>query len=282
MLKSTERVLSAGGRRIPLGLRTLIMGVVNVTPDSFSGDGVLNCNDALRLAAELVAAGADIIDIGGESTRPGYEPVNEAQEYERIEPVLAALGGKSNAIISVDTTKAAIFRSAWSQGAGLLNSTKGADSELMVLAAELSCPFVIMHNKDRAEYSSDVVDDVLKYLDEGARKGINLGLQEEQIILDPGIGFGKNADHNIALMRSLERITRLGFPTMIGTSRKSTIGKVTGRPVDGRIHGTAATVALAIAAGVDIVRVHDVAAMLDVVKMSDTIVRDWRPEGWQQ
>lgn len=281
MLKIMRGVLSACGRQIPYGQKTLIMGVVNVTPDSFSGDGRLNCDEAVELACRLESAGADIIDIGGESTRPGYQPVEPEDECKRILPVLSKLSTKLKALISVDTCKPAVFRQAARQGAGILNSTLGPDNELLNLAAELACPMVIMHNKARPEYDSDIVEEVLKYLDSGARRAIAAGLKEEQIILDPGIGFGKLADHNIALLRSLERITRLGFPSMIGTSRKSTIGKICGRPVNERCFGTAATVALAIAAGIDIVRVHDVAEILDVVKVSDAVVRNWRPEGWQ-
>jgi dihydropteroate synthase len=280
MLKVSGAVFRAGGREIPLGQRTLLMAIVNMSPDSFSGDGSANVDSAVKQAIQFAEAGADIIDIGGESTRPGYIPIEHTEEARRVLPVLEALQGKCRALISVDTCKPAIFRAAAKVGASIYNSVAGATDEMLNTAAELGCPVVIMHNKAIAEYDN-VVDEVLAYLAAGARKALASGLKTDQIILDPGIGFGKNADHNLAVMGSLEKITALGFPTMLGSSRKSTIGKITGKPVEQRAFGTAATVAIAIACGIDIVRVHDVADIADVIKMSDAILRNWRPEGWE-
>jgi len=281
MLKTGGGVFAAGGREISLGQRTLLMAIVNLSPDSFSGDGSENIDFAVSQSLQFAAAGADIIDIGGESTRPGYIPVNYEEEAQRVLPVLQALQGKCSALISVDTCKPAIFRAAAKVGASIYNSIAGATDEMLSTAADLGCPVVIMHNKSKAEYKN-VVDEVIAYLADGASKALKVGLKKEQIILDPGIGFGKTADHNLAIMGSLERISALGFPTMLGSSRKSTIGKITGKPVEQRAFGTAATVAIAIACGIDIVRVHDVVDIADVIKMSDAILRNWRPEGWEE
>lgn len=268
------------GHRFIWGERTYIMGVVNVTPDSFSGDGICEPGKAAEKAIELLEQGADLIDMGGESTRPGHTPVDAETEIQRVVTAIGAFRKLSESIISVDTYKVGVFEAAHAAGADMLNSVWGLTDGLLEAAVECDAPIVIMHNKDKPEYDGDVVDEVLSSLYESASKAVAAGLKQERIILDPGIGFGKTAEHNLAILSSLPRITGLGFPTLIGTSRKSTIGKVTGKDVSDRAFGTAATVALAIAAGIDIVRVHDVAAMLDVVKMSDAVVRGWRPPDW--
>jgi dihydropteroate synthase len=263
------------------GVRTYVMGIVNVTPDSFSGDGVPNAEDATARAIAQWDAGADLLDIGGESTRPGHQPVDASVEIARVVPVIAAVRSKlRSAPISVDTYKPEVLRAARAAGADLVNSVWGASDELLECVAELGMAVVATHNQTTTRYQGSGVGDVRGFLGECARRAAAHGIDRERMILDPGIGFGKTSDQNIEILQALDRIVELGFPTMIGTSRKSTIGRLTGRePVD-RVYGTVATTALAVKAGVDIVRVHDVAAARDAVAVADAIVRGWRPSGW--
>ncbi len=266
----------------PWGARTYVMGIVNVTPDSFSGDGRANPDDAVAYALAQLADGADILDVGAESTRPGYTPLDAATERARLVPALARLRERApSAVVSVDTFKAEVFRAAHAAGGDILNSIWGLDDALATAAAETGAPVVVMHNKRVAIYERDVVDDVLAFLADAAARAERYGIAREHIILDPGIGFGKGPEENLAVLASLDRLVALGYPTLLGTSRKSTIGKLTGRAVDERAFGTAATVALAVKAGIDIVRVHDVGPMTDVVRVSDAIVRGRRPSGWR-
>ncbi len=275
--------LSVRGQTLPWGVRTYVMGIVNVTPDSFSGDGVADASGAAALAAAHVAAGADVIDVGAESTRPGFTPIGDELERARLLPALAAIRARvPEAIVSVDTFKADVFRAAHASGGDLLNSIWGAPDDLVAAAAERGAPLVVMHNKRVALYERDVVDEVLAFLADAAARCVRAGIPAEHVILDPGIGFGKLPEHNLAVLRALDRLVALGFPTLLGTSRKSTIGKLTGRGVEAREFGTAATVALAVAAGIDVVRVHDVAEQSDVVRVADAIVRNWRPADWQE
>lgn len=258
------------------------MGIVNATPDSFSGDGRPTAEGAIVHAVEQADQSADLIDIGAESTRPGHTPVDERTELERLLPVIAGVRSRLGAdvIVSADTFKPAVFRRAYEAGADVLNSIWGLPDELLALAVELGVPVVIMHNKAVAVYERDVVDEVLSFLDAAAQRAVRAGVLAHHVMLDPGIGFGKSPDQNIAVLQALPRLVGLGFPTMLGTSRKSTIGKLTGREPQERIYGTAATVALGIAAGIDIVRVHDVREIRDVVSVSDAIARNWRPASW--
>lgn len=257
------------------------MGIVNATPDSFSGDGVEDVTQATARAIAQWNAGADILDIGGESTRPGHQPVDESIEIARVVPAIRAVRSKlPDAPISVDTYKTAVLRAAHGAGADLVNSVWGAPDALLDVAAELQIAIVAMHNQSSTSYEGGVVESVLRYLDDCATRAAARGIGREAIILDPGIGFGKTADQNIAILRALDRIVALGFPTMIGTSRKSTIGKLTGRGVADRVYGTAATTTLAVKAGIDMVRVHDVAAARDAIAVADAIVRGWRPAEW--
>jgi dihydropteroate synthase len=274
--------LTLRGRRFVWGAQTYVMGIVNATPDSFSGDGRPDADGAVEYALCLAGESADILDIGAESTRPGHTPIDASEELRRLLPVVRGLrAALPGAVISIDTYKPAVFAAAHAAGGDLLNSVWGFDDELLAAAAERNVPVVIMHNKRVAVYEGEVVDEVLGYLEHQAERAVRAGFAPERVILDPGIGFGKTPEHNLALLGALPRLTRLGFPTLLGTSRKSTIGKLTGRDVAHRSYGTAATVALAIAAGIDIVRVHDVAAMRDVARVSDAIVRGWRPAGWK-
>jgi dihydropteroate synthase len=278
---ATRGALRLRGRTLPWGARTYIMGIVNVSPDSFSGDGATDAAGALARALEQRDAGCDVIDIGAESTRPGHRPIDGAAELARLLPVVDALRAvDQRPIVSIDTFKADVYRRAHAAGGDLLNSIWGASDALIGACVATSSPIVVMHNKAVAIYEGDVVDEVLTMLADAAERCVRAGIPAEHVILDPGIGFGKTPEHNLSLLGALPRLIALGFPTLIGTSRKSTIGRLTGRDVDGRVFGTAATVALAAAAGIDVVRVHDVAEMSDVVRVTDAIVRGWRPAGW--
>jgi dihydropteroate synthase len=268
---------------LPWGVRTFVMGIVNVTPDSFSGDGIPNAGAAAQIALQHLAHGADLIDVGAESTRPGHQPIDAPTERARLIPALRAIRAAApDAILSVDTFKAGMFAEARAAGGDLLNSIWGAPPDLVAAAADAGVPIVVMHNKAVALYERDVVDEVLAFLDDAAARCVRAGIAPEHVILDPGIGFGKLPEHSLAVLRALDRLVALGFPTLVGTSRKSTIGKLTGRPVGAREFGTAATVALAVAAGVDMVRVHDVDEQTDVVRVADALVRGWRPAGWTE
>lgn len=263
------------------GTCTYVSGIINVTPDSFSGDGLVAAEPAVQRGMAQWDAGADLLDVGGESTRPGHEQIDELVEIDRVVPVIRALRSRlPDAPISVDTYKPAVLRAAREAGADMVNSVWGASDELLDAAASFGIPVVAMHNQMGTRYDAPVVDCVLRYLEGCAKRAIARGIPREAIILDPGIGFGKTADQNIEVLRRLDRLVALGFPTMLGTSRKSTIGKLTGREPADRVYGTVATTALAVAAEIDIVRVHDVAAARDAVAVADAIVRNWRPPGW--
>jgi dihydropteroate synthase len=273
-------VLTIRSKQLKFGERTFVMGIVNVTPDSFSGDGIVDTDSAVSLALKQIKQGADLIDIGGQSTRPGHTAISEEEEAERVLPVLTKLRRYTDAVISIDTYSPAVLTEALECGADILNSVWGLEKGLLDSVRQHRCPVVIMHNKVNAVYTESVVSEVCSYLNQAANQALKCGLSQEQIILDPGIGFGKTADHNIEMLASLKHLTALGFPVLLGTSRKSTIGKLTGRPAHERVFGTAATVALGIEAGVDIVRVHDVAEIIDVVRVADAIIRQWRPSHW--
>ena len=277
----TRGALRVRGRTLPWGRRTYIMGIVNVSPDSFSGDGVRDTPSAVARAFEQRDAQCDIIDIGGESTRPGYRPIDAALEIARLVPVIEGIRARdAEAIVSVDTFKADVYRRGHTAGGDMLNSIWGASDALIEACVETASPIVVMHNKQVAIYEGDVVDEVLASLTMSAERCVRAGIPSEHVILDPGIGFGKTPEHNLTVLRALPRLVALGFPTLLGTSRKSTIGKLLERDVDGRAFGTAATVALAAAAGIDIVRVHDVLEQRDVVRVTDAITRGWRPKNW--
>ncbi|HEY3345620.1 MAG TPA: dihydropteroate synthase [Anaerolineaceae bacterium] len=276
------------------GERTYIMGIINLTPDSFSGDGLAGYGDplgaALAQARAFVAAGADILDVGGESTRPGSTPLSEQEELARVVPVVRALAGEVDAILSVDTYKAGVARAALAAGAHWINDVWGlrADPDLARVAAETGAPLVLMHNRSRpadAELQArlggryvgvsyaNLLTDVRRELLESVDLAHAAGISDEKIMLDPGIGFGKTVEQNLELVDRLGEIRALGYPLLLGTSRKGFIGYTLNLPVDQRLEGTAATVAVGITRGADIIRVHDVAAMTRVARMTDAIVR---------
>ena len=265
------------------GLRTYVMGIINLTPDSFSGDGLAaDVDSAVALALKMEGDGADIIDIGAESSRPGASPVSAAEELERLMPGLEAVCAAVKIPVSVDTYKASVAASAIDAGASIINDVWGflADDEMARVAADAGVPVVLMHNQREARYH-DLVPDVIEGLNRSVSVATGAGVDEGNIVVDPGIGFGKTADHNLELLRRLPEIKEMGFPMLLGVSRKSTIGRLLNLPEDDRVEGTAAAVSLSIVGGADIVRVHDVKQMVRVVRMTDAVVRGWRPEGWQ-
>ncbi len=282
--------LCIGGREFAWGSRTFVMGVVNVTPDSFSGDGLLTgaaggVDAAVELALRLEDEGADIIDIGGESSRPrrvypDARPVPEAEELRRVLPVIEGLAGRLAAPISIDTMKAAVAEAAVGAGAAMVNdvSMLTADAAMAATVGRLGVPLVISHTRERAVYR-DVVAEVIADLQAAVRVATDAGVSPDAVILDPGIGFGKTPAQSLQMQRRLGELAALGHPLLIGASRKSSIGAVLGLPPHERVEGTAATVALAIERGADIVRVHDVRQMARVARMSDAIVRGWQPPG---
>jgi dihydropteroate synthase len=274
--------ISHPGGKLSLEEHTALMGVLNVTPDSFSDGGkFFTAQEALSHAEKMIDAGADIIDIGGESTRPGADPVSLDEELRRIIPVIKQLAENSRVLISVDTYKARVAEEALAAGAGMINDISGlrADPEMPGLAARSGVPLVTMHIQGRPKdmqtnpHYDDLMSEIALFLREGIGMALEAGVDEEKIIIDPGIGFGKTLEHNLEIIDRLWELKSLGRPILIGTSRKSFIGKVLDRPVEDRLWGTAATVALSIAHGAKIVRVHDVHQMHQVVRMSDAVLR---------
>lgn len=261
----------------PLGGRTYIMGILNVTPDSFSDGGrFVDPEAALRHAEEMVRNGADIIDVGGESTRPGFTPVTAEEELARVLPVVTSLVRDLGVLVSVDTSKAQVAGSCLAAGVVMINDVRGLrrDPAIARLCAEAGAALVVMHDLP-VEAGAGLMDAILQDLGESVAVAREAGLEPDQIVVDPGVGFGKDAAGNLQVMRELGRLQEMGLPTLLGTSRKSTIGRVLDLPVNERVEGTAATVALGIAAGADIVRVHDVLQMSRVARMTDAIVRGW-------
>ncbi len=258
----------------------VVMGVLNVTPDSFSDGGqFFNAAKAVERGLQMAADGAAIIDVGGESTRPGSAPVSADEQIERVVPVIKALCKKIDVPISIDTYKLEVAKAALEAGAGMINDiTALSDERMAELAAKHDMPVVLMHMQGtpatmqtEPKYE-DVVGEVLQFLLERAEQAEDAGIDKKKIFIDPGIGFGKTLEHNLLLLRNIDKFVATGYRVLIGTSRKSFIGKLTGREKPGeRIFGTAATVALCAAAGVSIVRVHDVAEMVDVVKITNAI-----------
>ncbi|MCS7173304.1 MAG: dihydropteroate synthase [Armatimonadetes bacterium] len=288
MLK-TVRELTYGRYRLRLGERTLVMGILNVTPDSFSGDGLLRHPDpveaALSRAQDMVAAGADLLDVGGESTRPGADPVPLEEELRRVIPVIEALSTAVDVPISVDTQKSEVARRALRAGAWMVNDTSAlrADPEMVRVVAEFGCPVVLMHMKgtpkdmQRDPRYGDVVGEVRAFLAERIAFAQRHGIPRERIVVDPGFGFGKRPEHNLEVVRRLAELQTLECPILIGPSRKSTIGRILqGAPPRERVEGTIALCVLSAAAGADLVRVHDVQAVVRAMRVADAVLRGWR------
>ena len=291
--------LLIGDRAFEWGTRTYVMGILNVTPDSFSGDGLIRntradeaslIRAAVAQARQQASDGADIIDVGGESTRPGSSPISSEEEMRRVVPVIRHLRDEIDVVISIDTYKADVAESALDAGADLVNDVWAlrADRKMPKLVAERQVPVVLMHNRSRpkdaaveaqlggrylgVEYE-DLLADVIRELRESVELALSSGVSRERILVDPGVGFGKTVEQNLELLERLAELRALGHPILLGPSRKSFIGFTLDLPPDQRVEGTAATVALGIARGADIVRVHDVREMVRVARMSDALVR---------
>ena len=267
-----------GGRMFDWGRRTYVMGILNATPDSFSGDGLRRADDppaeAVARAREMAAAGADILDIGAESTRPGADPVTAEEDLDRLLPILRAVAGSVEIPVSVDTSKAAVAAAALAGGASCLNDIWGLqrDPEIAGAAARAGVPVIVMHNQEGTEYK-EIMGDMTRFLRRSMAAAEAAGIPADRVIVDPGVGFGKTRRQNLEVLNRLGELRALGRPILLGTSRKSVIGLTLDLPVDERTYGTAATVALGIAAGADIVRVHDVREMVQVARMADAVVR---------
>jgi len=288
--------LQIGKHIFTWGSRTYVMGILNVTPDSFSGDGLLGDGreagrDAVEQARDFLTSGADILDVGGESTRPGSQAVHAQEELERVLPVIQSIRQQfPDALISIDTYKAKVAEAAFQAGAHILNDVWGlrADPQLASVAAEFDVPVILMHNRSNptsvevrqqlgnayiGSAYENLMEDVKRELLVCVEGAVRAGVEESRIILDPGIGFGKTREHNLELINRLDEIRSLGFPVLLGPSRKSFIGFTLDLPADQRVEGTAAAIAVGITRGADIIRVHDVKEMARVAKMTDAIVR---------
>lgn len=273
--------IRCGRRILNLNKRPYIMGILNVTPDSFSDGGhYLNIDSAVECAKRMAEEGADIIDIGGESSRPGAEPVPLEVELERVIPVIRELSDKIDILISIDTYKATVAKEALKAGASIINDISGLrfDPMMAKVAAEADCPVIIMHMKgtprdmQKRPVYKDVVKEITAFFKERISFAVKNGIKKNKIIIDPGIGFGKTVGHNLEIIKRLKEFRKLGVPILIGHSRKSFIGRILNADVDKRLEGTAAAVAIGIANGANIVRVHDVKAMADVAKIADAII----------
>jgi dihydropteroate synthase len=280
MKNNPRNILEWPTGKLDFSAGCLLMGVLNVTPDSFSDGGkFLDADEAIEHGLKMAADGAAIIDVGPESTRPGAKPVPVSEQISRAVPVIEAIAKKTKSCISIDTTNYEVAKAALDAGAGMINDiTALADERMAQLAAECQVPVVLMHIQGTPQTMQiepkydDVVAEVLAFLLDRAKRAERLGIPRELIFIDPGIGFGKTVEHNLQLLASIDRFVKTGYRVLIGPSRKNFIGKLTGKenPAD-RIFGTAAAVALCAAAGVAIIRVHDVAEMLDVVKIVNKV-----------
>ena len=270
------RSAEIAGRRFDWGQRTFVMGIINVSPDSFSGDGIdQNPDAAVSQGLLMVRDGADMLDVGGQSTRPGHDPIGAAEEIGRTERVVHGLAKDSGVPVSIDTYKLEVAEAAVDAGATILNDVWALrrSPEIANLAVRRGCAVVLMHNQDGTDYEGDLMDEIKQVLAAARDHALAAGLAPENVWLDPGIGFGKTADQNWEVMRRLHELRELGHPVLIGTSRKSFIGKLLDLPVTDRLEGTAATVAASVMLGADVVRVHDVRVMKQVVTVADRIAR---------
>ena len=265
---------SCGSSKFEWGKRTYVMGVVNVSPDSFSGDGLSILDDVVSQAKRFVTEGADIIDVGGESTRPGSKAISIDEELNRVVPVIERLCQEVPIPISIDTYKSEVAERAVAAGARMLNDIWGLkhDPSLAEIAAREGLPIVLMSNQ-RNETVNDIIETVYSDLQRAVDQSVAIGVARENIIIDPGLGFGKTLEQNLEIVRRLADFKSLGKPLLLGPSRKSMIGMVLDLPADQRVEGTAAAIAIGIVNGSDIVRVHDVRQMKLVCRMSDSIVR---------
>jgi dihydropteroate synthase len=287
-LPGTPAPLAIGPRTFAWGTRTFVVGILNVTPDSFSGDGLLAAGGdpvaaALALARAMVDEGADLLDVGGESSRPGHAVVDAAAETRRVVPVIRALReALPDVPLSIDTTKPSVAAAAVDAGAHLVNDVWGVaeDDGVARVAAASGVPLVLMHNRAEARYAA-LMAEIVADLQRAVERAVRAGVPWERLIVDPGFGFGKAPPHNLALLRDLATLRVLGRPVLLGTSRKSTLGRVLDLPPAERLEATLATTVLGVAAGVDLVRVHDVRPNVRAARMADAVVRGWRPASWE-
>lgn len=282
MLEKHQAPLTINGIVLDFHKETFVMGILNVTPDSFSDGGQFNTVElAVAQAKQMIADGAKIIDVGGESTRPGYTPVSVSEEIARIVPVIERLVALEQVVVSVDTQKPEVARAAIAAGAHIINDIWGArlhDGEMAHVAAELNVPIILMHNREVAEYE-EYWPGFMADLQESVRIARTAGVPEQHIFLDPGIGFAKNLEQSMETMQRLDEISGLGYPVLLATSRKRLIGTVLGLPVDERVEGTAATCAFGVMKGCHMMRVHDVKEVARTVKMMDALVGKFKVEG---
>ncbi|AXF56618.1 dihydropteroate synthase [Salicibibacter kimchii] len=270
----SKRLIHGDTWTLDFSKKTMVMGVLNVTPDSFSDGGFYrNVDQAVTRAREMTAEGADMIDIGGESTRPGFEPVSVEDELSRVLPVIRAVSNAVDVPISIDTYKAETARQAVGAGADMINDIWGVkyDKQMAVVAAEAQVPIILTHNREKPAYD-DLIPEIIADLKESIDICTSAGVKHSNIIVDPGVGFGKSHEDNLETMRRLNEIVALGYPVLLGTSRKSIIAKTLNLPAHERVEGTGATVSLGIERGCDIVRVHDVKEMARTVQMMDAML----------
>lgn len=269
-------VLKCGPYELPLGKRTYIMGILNVTPDSFSDGGkFIDLEKAVEQAKKMVAEGADIIDVGGESTRPGSQEISAQEELKRILPVIERLAKEIDVPLSIDTYKAEVAEAALQAGAHIVNDVWGMqrDPQMASVVARYGVPVIAMHNQKGTHYPGDIMEEICKYFRKSIQIGVEAGIEREKIILDPGIGFGKTPEQSMEVMARLGELNDLGQPILLGTSRKSMIGAILDLPPGERLEGTLATTVMGIIQGVDIVRVHDVQENVRAAQVADAIVR---------
>jgi dihydropteroate synthase len=271
---SPARALDARGLQLRTGERTLVMGVVNVTPDSFSDGGIYpSPAAAIEAGMRMVAEGADIVDVGGESTRPGYRPVDAAEELRRVMPVITGLVQATRTPISIDTYKAVVAQAALEKGARMVNDVWGlqGDPDMARVVAAHGAAIVVMHNRDTVDPAIDIIDDVRAFFTRSLDRAKRAGIRDDRIVLDPGIGFGKSLEQNLQVLARLHELRDFGHPLLLGTSRKSFIGRLFPSEPRERLPGTIASNALAVLSGVDIIRVHDVAAHVQALRVAEAI-----------
>lgn len=279
--RSSYHYMDIRGQQLDYNKKTIIMGILNVTPDSFSDGGRFDrIENAVDHALAMVRDGADIIDIGGESTRPGSEFIPLDMELERVIPVIRAIRERSDVPISIDTYKAETARLAIEAGADIINDVWGAkaDPDMPSVASAYDVPIILMHNRNNRDYH-DLVDDIKKDLSESIQLVLDAGVAEQKIIVDPGVGFAKTSEDNLVVMNHLDEFHGLGYPILLGTSRKAFIGKALGTDVSGRMEGTGATVCLGIMKGCQMMRVHDVKPIVQMARMMDVILREGESDG---
>jgi len=274
--RSQKKTMNFLGREIIFGEKTLVMGILNLTPDSFSDGGdFISVDAAVDHAKQMLSEGADIIDIGGESSRPGHTRIGAEEELRRVLPVIKRLKEETTAILSLDTIRAEVAEEAVKNGIHIMNDIWGfqEDKKLADVAAKYGTPVILMHNQNGTEYDGDMLDEIKRFLKESVRIAKEAGVKDDKIILDPGIGFGKTSEQNMIVMSRLGEISALGYPVLLGTSRKSMIGKILDLPPKKRTEGTIAATVLGIVQGIDLVRVHDVLENVRAARVADAIVR---------